>query len=118
MEKRTLKGTNIDVSRACLGTMTFGKQADEKSAATMLDMALDAGVNFVDAANVYNAGASEEILGRILEGRRNRVVLASKVGIKVGDDDSSAGLAPQTIVNQVEKSLSRLRTAEEGKRGT
>lgn len=108
METRELAGTGLKVSRICLGAMTFGGQTDQESAAHILDYALDQGVTFVDTANVYNGGESERILGRLLGSRRNGVVLASKVGMKVGEEQP--GLSRAAILASVEHSLSRLRT--------
>src|SRR5579875_1080209 len=110
MEYRTLGGTDLVVSRIGLGTMTFGAQVDEAGAAIMVDRALDHGVNFIDTANVYVAGRSEEILGRILRGRRDRIILASKVGIKMGDGPDESGLSRAAIARGIEDSLRRLRT--------
>src|SRR4051794_39069630 len=110
MDRRPLWDAGPVVSRVCLGTMTFGAQVDEPTAAGMIAAALDAGVDFIDTANVYNGGQSEEILGRRLEGRRDRVVLASKVGIKVGDGPDDVGLSRTAITKGVEASLRRLRT--------
>jgi aryl-alcohol dehydrogenase-like predicted oxidoreductase len=110
MESRTLSNTDLVVSRIALGTMTFGAQVDESQAAVMVDQCLDHGVRFIDTANVYNAGRSEEILGRILDGRRDRVILASKVGIKMGDGPDESGLSRAAIARGVEESLRRLRT--------
>jgi aryl-alcohol dehydrogenase-like predicted oxidoreductase len=110
MEKRTLGQTPLTVSRIALGTMTFGAQVDEAGAATMVDCCLDRGVNFIDTANVYNAGRSEEILGRVLQGRRDRVVLATKVGIKMGEGPDASGLSQAAIMRGIEDSLRRLRT--------
>jgi aryl-alcohol dehydrogenase (NADP+) len=110
MDRRTLPGTDLTVSRACLGTMTFGAQVDEPAAAAMVDLCLDRGVNFIDTANVYAGGRSEEILGRVLAGRRDRVVLASKVGIKIGDGPADSGLTRAAIEKGIEDSLRRLRT--------
>lgn len=110
MQRITLPGTALSVSRVCLGTMTFGGQTDEVVAAAMLDAALDQGVNFVDTANVYAGGKSETILGKLLAGRRNRVVLATKVGIKAGDGPDDAGLSAAAIVKGIEGSLRRLQT--------
>src|SRR5436305_201186 len=110
MDSRTIPGTDVTVSRACLGTMTFGAQADESAAASMVDAALDRGVNFIDTANVYAGGRSEDILGRVLAGRRDRVVLASKVGIKVGDGPADIGLSRAAIEKAIDDSLRRLRT--------
>ncbi len=111
MQYQILRGTGTTVSRVCLGTMTFGHQADEGTAARMLDMALDAGVNFVDVADVYVGGRSEEILGRWLGGRRHRLVLASKVCNFVGEDPrKDAGLHRWHVIRGVEASLRRLQT--------
>ena len=90
--------------------MTFGSQADEAAAARMLDLCLERGVNFVDTANVYNAGRSEELTGRLLDGRRDKVVLASKVGIKAGEAPDEQGLSRAAIRKGIEGSLKRLRT--------
>jgi aryl-alcohol dehydrogenase (NADP+) len=110
MHRRTLSDTDLTVSRVCLGTMTFGAQVDEPTAAAMVEECLARGVNFIDTANVYNAGRSEEILGRVLKGRRDRVVLASKVGNKMGDGPAESGLSHAAIAKGVEDSLRRLKT--------
>lgn len=110
MDTRKIFGAGLVVSRACLGTMTFGGQADAAAAASMLDLCLERGVNFVDTANVYNGGRSEEILGQILQGRRDRVVLASKVGIRAGDSPDQQGLSPAAVRRGIEDTLGRLRT--------
>src|SRR5258708_7330328 len=110
MQTRTLGHTTLNVSRIALGTMTFGKQVDERTAASMIDTCLERGVNFIDTANVYNAGASETIVGRLLRSRRDKVVLATKVGIKVGERPQDAGLSRSAIHNQIEESLRRLQT--------
>jgi aryl-alcohol dehydrogenase (NADP+) len=90
--------------------MTFGAQVDEPAAAEMVDLCLDRGVNFIDTANIYAGGRSEEILGRVLAGRRGRVVLASKVGIKIGDGPADSGLSRAAIEKGIDDSLRRLRT--------
>jgi aryl-alcohol dehydrogenase-like predicted oxidoreductase len=110
METRPLGQTPLNVSRIALGTMTFGKQVDERVAASMIDACLERGVNFIDTANVYNAGASEAMLGRLLRGRRDKVVLATKVGIKVGEQPHDVGLSRRAIHHQIEESLRRLQT--------
>src|SRR5687767_6766759 len=110
METRILGNTNLRVSRVCLGTMTFGAQTDEATALQMVNRCLDRNVNFLDTANVYNAGASETILGRALKGRRDRIVLASKVAGKMGPDPDQAGLSRTAIMRAVEESLRRLAT--------
>jgi len=91
MDSIRLGRSGLQVSRLCLGTMTFGAQADEATSRSMLDAAADAGVNFIDTANVYPLGASsaergetERIVGRWLQGRRDRVIIATKGGSPMG----------------------------------
>lgn len=110
MQYTTLSQTGLRVSRACLGTMTFGSQADRSVAARILDCAIDAGVNFVDTANVYAKSASETILGAALKGRRDKVVLASKVGIAAGDGPEDSGLSRAALLKAIDDSLRRLQT--------
>ncbi len=120
MEYQRLRGTGIRVSRVCLGTMTFGDQADEATSIRMVHTALDAGVNFVDTADVYVKGVSEEIVGKALKGKRDRVVLASKVASPTTSKSSSATIEPDKIkdgglhrwhiIKSVEASLKRLQT--------
>lgn len=93
-----------------LGTMTFGDTVDADTAGRMLDLALDAGVSGVDTANGYAAGASEEILGPLLRGRRDRVVLATKAGIPHPDAGEHAPLSPEGLRRSLEGSLRRLGT--------
>lgn len=111
MEYQTLRGTGIEISRICLGTMTFGDQADEATSIKMVDMAIDAGVNFIDTADVYVKGVSEEIVGKALKGKRDKVVLASKVANFVGEDKrKDSGLHRWHVIKAVEASLKRLQT--------
>jgi 1-deoxyxylulose-5-phosphate synthase len=110
MAGRTLGETSLSVSPLTLGTMTIGSQVDEPTARSMIDLCLERGVNFLDAANVYNAGKTEEILGRIIAGRRDRFVLASKVGIKNDQLPDEGGLSRAAIMKGVENSLRRLKT--------
>ncbi len=110
MQYTQLGKTNLRVSRFCLGTMMFGGKTAEDESIRILHRALDAGVNFVDTADVYNAGASEEIVGKGLEGRRDGVVLASKFGMAMGQGANDAGVSRFHIVRSVEASLRRLRT--------
>ena len=105
-----LGDTGITLPRATLGTMTFGAQVDEPTAAAMVDRCLDRGLDHIDTANVYNAGESEQILGRVLAGRRDRVILAGKVGIRTGEAPDESGLAPAAIRKGIEASLKRLKT--------
>jgi aryl-alcohol dehydrogenase-like predicted oxidoreductase len=107
---KTLGNTTLAVSPFALGTMTFGGQTDEAAARSMVDLCLERGVNFIDTANVYTGGKSEAMLGRILVGRRDRVVLASKVGIKVGEAADEQGLSRAAIQKGIDESLRRLAT--------
>jgi aryl-alcohol dehydrogenase-like predicted oxidoreductase len=112
MWMRTLGGTGIKVSPFCLGAMMFGSwgNADHADAARVIHAALDAGINFVDTADVYSAGESEEIVGEALEGRRDQIVLATKAHGPMGSDPNMAGNSRRWLVREVENSLRRLRT--------
>ena len=110
MDRVTLGRSGLEVSRICLGTMTFGGQADEDAARRMVDRCLDAGVTFFDTANVYGQGRSETILGRALAGRRQQVVVASKVRGVMKDAPEESGLAKSQILRAVESTLRRLGT--------
>ncbi len=110
MQLRPLGKTGLQVPPLTLGTMTFGAQADAATSRSMVDLCLDRGVNFLDTANVYNAGRTEEILGEIIAGRRDRFLLASKVGNKMGDGPLDSGLSPAAIRAGIEASLRRLKT--------
>jgi aryl-alcohol dehydrogenase-like predicted oxidoreductase len=112
MEYRTLGRTGIQVSPLCLGTMMFGAwgNTDHDECVRMVHRALDAGINFVDTADVYAAGESEQILGRALAGRRDDVVIATKFYNPMGDDPNRRGASRRWIVRAVEESLTRLGT--------
>jgi len=110
MDHRLVGRTGVRVSSLCLGTMAFGAGADEAEAARMYAAARDAGVNFVDTADVYAGGRSEEIVGRLIEGERDAIVLTSKVFGRVGEDVNARGLSRRHVVRAVEASLRRLRT--------
>lgn len=110
MEFRTLKQTDLRVSRLCLGTMTFGKPVEQDEANAMIDLCLDKGVNFIDTANMYQLGRAEEILGNAIRGRRDRIVLASKVRAKMGDRPEQNGLSKKAVLHEVEETLRRLQT--------
>jgi aryl-alcohol dehydrogenase-like predicted oxidoreductase len=96
------------ISRLVLGTMTFGDTADEATAANMVDEALDAGITTIDTANAYAGGATEEILSRLLKGRRDQVILATKAGMPHPDHADNTPLSPQGLRNSVDGSLRRL----------
>ncbi len=116
MDYRRLGATGLKVSELCLGCMTFGRETNESDARRILDRFIEAGGNFIDTANVYAAGVSEEILGRITKGRRDALVVATKVrfnagvfmGKKVAPND--IGLSRGHIMAEVERSLRRLQT--------
>lgn len=90
--------------------MTFGGQMDEPAAARTFDRCLDAGINFFDTANIYNKGVSEQIVGRLMRGRRNRIVLASKLRGKMGEAPGESGLSPAAMRKALDDSLRRLNT--------
>ena len=112
MQYRQLGSSGIEVSALALGTMMFGKwgNPDESACSKMVDAALDAGVTLFDTADIYDFGVSEEILGRALAGRRDSVVLATKVGNAMSDDPLQRGLSRRWIVESCHASLRRLGT--------
>jgi aryl-alcohol dehydrogenase-like predicted oxidoreductase len=112
MEYRPLGRTGVQVSKLCLGTMMFGAwgNADHDDSVRIIHRALDAGVNFIDTADVYSAGESEQIVGKALKGRRDDVVLATKVNVSMGEDRNQGGNSRRWIVTEVENSLRRLNT--------
>jgi aryl-alcohol dehydrogenase-like predicted oxidoreductase len=112
MDYRTLGSTGIQVSHLCLGAMMFGAwgNPDHDDCVRIVHTALDAGVNFVDTADVYSAGESEEIVGKALKGRRDDVVLATKFWGAMGEDANRRGVSRRWIVAEVENSLRRLGT--------
>lgn len=110
MELRALGRSGLRVSELSLGTMTFGRSTDEAEAARITDAYLDAGGNVIDTANVYAAGESESMLSRLLRGRRDRVVLATKVCGPMGPGPFDSGLSRRHILAAVDASLARLGT--------
>lgn len=120
MQYKKLGLTGLEISNVCLGTMSFGRWIDEGASVSILNKALEKGVNFIDTANYYGkgqdeipeygTGLSEEILGRALKGRREEVVLATKVGLQMGSGKNSDGLSKLNILREVDKSLQRLQT--------
>ena len=114
MQYTRLGPTGLQVSRICLGTMSFGNSeewmVEIDKARPILKRAIDLGVNFFDTANVYSNGRSEEIVGELLKEYRDDVVIASKVRLKVGEGPNREGLSRYHIMDQVKKSLKRLRT--------
>jgi aryl-alcohol dehydrogenase-like predicted oxidoreductase len=110
MEYRQLGSSGLKVSSLSLGTMTFGRESDEASAREILAVALDAGVNFVDTANTYANGASETLLGKLLHGKRENLVLATKFGNPTGQGPNERGASRLHVMNAVNESLRRLQT--------
>lgn len=117
MRYRILGGTGIEVSARCLGTMMFGAvgNPDHEDCARIIHAALDQGINFVDTADMYSGGESEEIVGKALKGRRDEVVLATKVHFHMGEGEpgqgrNRSGNSRRWIVQAVEESLRRLDT--------
>jgi aryl-alcohol dehydrogenase-like predicted oxidoreductase len=112
MRYRTLGSTGIEVSSYCLGAMMFGEwgNPDHEEAVRIVHAALDAGINFVDTADVYSAGESEEIVGKALKGRRDDVVLATKVHGNMGPGHNRSGNSRRWIRYEIEQSLRRLGT--------
>jgi aryl-alcohol dehydrogenase-like predicted oxidoreductase len=112
MEYRPLGRTGVHVSKLCLGTMMFGAwgNPDHDDSIRIIHRALDAGINFVDTADVYSAGESEEIVGKALKGRRDDVVLATKFWGPMGEDPNQRGVSRRWIIAEVESSLRRLGT--------
>ncbi len=110
--------TGIFVSKLCLGTMTFGGKGfwevigrqGQETATRIVDRCLDAGVNFIDTADIYSFGESERLLGEALKDKRNRVVLATKVRGRMSDEPNAVGLSRKHIFDQVHGSLKRLQT--------
>jgi aryl-alcohol dehydrogenase-like predicted oxidoreductase len=113
VEYRALGSTGVKVSPLCLGAMMFGEwgNRDHDESVRIIHRALDAGINFVDTADVYSRGESEEIVGKALAGgRRDHVVLATKVHGTMGDDPNEFGNSRRWIIKEVENSLRRLQT--------
>jgi aryl-alcohol dehydrogenase-like predicted oxidoreductase len=112
MRMRTLGGTGIKVSPYCLGAMMFGAwgNTDHDDSVRIIHAALDGGINFIDTADVYSQGESEEIVGKALRGRRDQVVLATKAHGSMGQDPNESGNSRRWIVREVDNSLRRLQT--------
>jgi aryl-alcohol dehydrogenase-like predicted oxidoreductase len=116
MDYRQLGNSGLRVSALTLGTMTFGGtghwarvgDTDLADATRQIDICLDRGINFIDTANVYSDGLSEEILGEAIKRRRDRVLLATKARMPMGDGPNDAGLSRHHIINECENSLRRL----------
>ena len=110
MKYRKLGSTGLEVSEVGLGTNNFGGRLDYQSSDMVISQALDEGINFIDTSNSYGNSFSEEYIGRSLEGRRNQAIVATKVSSKMGEGPNQSGNSRQHIMEQVDKSLLRLRS--------
>jgi aryl-alcohol dehydrogenase-like predicted oxidoreductase len=110
MKYKLLGRTGVQVSQLCFGTMSFGGDADETTSAAMYKACRDAGINFFDCADAYANGRSEEILGRLVKGHRDELVLTTKCFNATGSDANARGLSRRHIARAVEASLTRLQT--------
>ena len=110
MKYRKLGSTGLEISEVGLGTNNFGGRLDYQSSDVVISQALDEGINFIDTSNSYGNSFSEEYIGRSLEGRRNQAIVATKVSSKMGEGPNQSGNSRQHIMEQVDKSLLRLRS--------
>lgn len=110
MKYKILGKTGIEVSELCLGTMSFGGQADEKESAKIFKQCREAGINFFDCANVYEKGESETILGKLIQGNRNDLVITSKAYFPTSNDVNARGGTRKHIMTAINESLNRLNT--------
>jgi aryl-alcohol dehydrogenase-like predicted oxidoreductase len=106
----TLGSTGVKVSQLCFGVMSFGGDADEATSAAMYRRTREAGINFYDCANVYQRGRAEEILGKLMAGERDELVITTKVGSRMRDGVNGDGLSRRHIMREAEDSLRRLGT--------
>jgi aryl-alcohol dehydrogenase-like predicted oxidoreductase len=120
MHLHSFPNTNFKVSALCLGTMTFGTPVGEADSISLTHAAIERGVNFIDTANMYEGykrtigspgGVAEDILGKALLGRRDQVVVATKVGMKIGPSDEDMGLSRKHVFRECDRSLARLQTS-------
>jgi aryl-alcohol dehydrogenase-like predicted oxidoreductase len=110
MKTKPLGRTGVQVSALCFGTMSFGGDADEAASAAMYKATREAGINFYDCADQYNKGRSEEILGRLMKGERENLVIATKCFNPVSEDVNARGTSRRHVTRAIEASLKRLQT--------
>src|SRR3954462_10987980 len=110
MKFRTLGRTGVQVSQLCFGTMPFGGYADEAASAEMFKAVRDLGINFFDTADQYNKGKSEEILGKLMRGSREDLVVATKVYNAAGPETNAEGSSRRHVCRAVDACLKRLQT--------
>lgn len=105
-----LKHTDLEVSRFCFGTMTLGKPLDQAGSTLLVKRCIEAGINFFDTANMYQYGVAETMLGNAIKGKRDKLILASKMFFKMGEGADQQGLSRQAILRAIDESLARLGT--------
>ncbi len=110
MKYNRMGKTGLKVSEICLGSMTFGGQADLNESRRIVDVSAEAGVNFIDTADVYTGGKSEEFVGTILEGRRKNFIVATKLFGAVGPGVNDRGSSRSHIMNAIENGLRKPKT--------
>src|SRR5512147_102338 len=110
MDHRLLGRTGVRVSPLCLGTLNFGGPTPDEEALRIIHAAIDAGINFIDSANTYHEGRSEEVVGKALADRRDRVILATKVHGRTGQGPNDEGNSRLQILRACDDSLRRLKT--------
>ncbi|MCK6626784.1 MAG: aldo/keto reductase [Anaerolineae bacterium] len=110
MEYKFLGNTGVQVSALCFGTMSFGGDADEETSAAMFHRCREAGINFFDCANVYQQGRAEQILGRLMAGCRDELIITSKVYFPMDEERNARGASRRHMMQAVEASLRRLNT--------
>ena len=110
MQYKRLGNSGLKVSRIYLGTNNFGGQVNEENSLKIAKKAMDLGINLIDTANVYTNGRSEKIIGKAVKGYRDEIIIATKVGLDVGEGVNRGGLSRKHIMWQINKSLERLRT--------
>ena len=110
MQYRPLGHSGLEVSLVGLGTNNFGRRCDQAQSAAVLDQAVDSGINFIDTANIYSAGESESHIGHWIKDRRDKVLIASKFGMKIGDGPMQMGGSRKHIMDSIEARLTRLRS--------
>src|SRR5947209_17298633 len=110
MQYRQLGRSGLKVSPICLGTMMFGGPTDEATSTRIVAKAREAGVNFIDSADAYNGGNSEQVVGRAISNNRQNWILATKLANQIGDDPNRGGLSRRWVLQAADESLKRLGT--------
>src|SRR4029079_18601803 len=108
MQYRNLGRSGLKISPICLGTMMFGGPTDEATSSRIVAKAREAGVNFIDSADAYNGGKSEQVVGRAISNSRQHWILATKLANQLGDDPNRGGLSRRWVLQACEESLKRL----------